>query len=519
VIEENDDPDGHGVGPEFPGPAWSVRNEALRDAYSRIREREDIRFLFGAKLTGCQGSIGSFRLCLETRDEVIEETVGAVVLATETEAVPLFESYGLSEAGNAETLSRLENMLDPKTGDKEAALSLTRGDQIALLSGFAREGDPLSQRRILNCLHDLDEMGYRTYVYTRNLKVADDGLEELAKEDRQLGTVFFKLEEWPKISADGRQISHLDPVLECEVQLEPKLIVLEEELLPATANQRLARTLNIASGEDGFLQEENIHRLPVHTNRRGIFAVGSARDIMTPEQIRNDAAHAAIALKDDFQALQNSLFGSRTFIDEDKCCACLTCYRLCPHGAITVEDKPVISMLDCQACGLCASQCPQGAISIPDIPWQETKQSVAESLREGKETARSPRIIAYCCRNSAYDAGMAAQAFNRDLPSGLEIVEIPCAGSINHDLILSSLNEGADGLLILGCHFGACKSSQGNTYAQHASSRLGSILEEVGLSQERVRFRTLADNMDLEFARYTREMEENLHRLGRNPLA
>jgi coenzyme F420-reducing hydrogenase delta subunit len=114
---------------------------------------------------------------------------------------------------------------------------------------------------------------------------------------------------------------------------------------------------------------------------------------------------------------------------------------------------------------------------------------------------------------------MAAYAFNRDLPSGLKIVEVPCAGSISPDLILSSLREGADGLLLLGCHPGACKSSKGNSFAQYTSHRLGSILEEVGLSRERIRFRTLADNMDIEFSRYSKEMEEFLVQLGQNPLA
>ncbi len=506
--------DGGSVEPSRPAP-----EQELQEELSGITQRDGVRLLSGARLVGCSGTIGDFVLHLESEDRTFEERAGAVVLATETRAVPLFESYGLAGADNAMTLSRLESILASETGDPSNALSLAKSERIAFLSGFAQEGDPLGQRRILNCLLTLDEQGYRTYFYTRNLKVADEGLEELTKEDRQLGSTIFKLEEWPTIDPGGKWIRHLDPVLEREVQLQPGLIVLEEKLLPSPENRRLAKILNITAPEDGFLQEENIHRLPVYTNKRGVFAVGSARNILSPRQIRSDAANVALALKDELHNLDEDLYGGRASIDEDICCSCLTCYRLCPHGAIHVEDKPVISSFSCQGCGLCASQCPQEAITVVDSRWDEIKQSVSERLRALKEEARSPRIVAYCCRNSAYEAGMAAYAFNRDLPSGLEVVDVPCAGSINHDVVLSSLREGADGLLVLGCHSGACKSTHGNTYAQHKSSRLGSILEEVGLSRERIRFRTLADNMDAEFARYTREMEESLLRLGTNPLA
>lgn len=518
LLVQGDEAEGHDRESGSAGRTWPVSDNELREELSGLKQRDGVRLLSGARLAGCSGTIGDYSLRLETREETFQERAGAVVLATETQAVPLLESYGLSGADNAVTLSRLENALASDKGEPNSALPLKPGDHVAFLSGFAQEGDPLSQRRILNCLHALDEQGYRTYFYTRNLKVADEGLEELAKEDRQLGTLIFKLEEWPTIGSDGGRIRHLDPVLEREIELEPALIVVEEKLRPSPANKGLARILNITAGEDGFLQEENIHRLAVYTNKRGVFAVGSARNILPPGQIRSDAANAALALKDEFRSLNQEMSGASASIDEDRCCLCLTCYRLCPHGAIHIEDKPIISSLTCQGCGLCASQCPQEAIRVVDPRWDEIKQTVSENLRAAKE-GTPPRIVAYCCRNSAYEAGMAAYAFNRDLPPGLEVVDVPCAGSISHDVILSSLREGADGLLVLGCHSGACKSTHGNDYARYKSDRLRSLLEEVGLSRERIRFRTLADNMDVEFARYTREMEEGLLRLGRNPLA
>ena len=491
----------------------------MNQARAEIRSRKDARFLPGAKLTGCRGEPGNFTLLLESGEQVFEESAAAVVLACEMRSAPLFEWYGLTRARNAVSLSGLEQMLASGTGENPGVPLPEQCKQIAFLFGFAQEGDPLNQRRILTSLRALDEMGSGTCVYARDLKVSDDGLVELAKTDRELGTIFFKLDQAPDISPDGSGIRHTDPVLEREVLVQPDLIVVEEQLLPGPANQRLARVLNIIPNEDGFLQEENIHRLPVHTNRRCVFSVGTARGILTPGQIRSDAANAALVLQDEFQALREHFFQSRAFIDEDKCCVCLTCYRLCPHGAISLEDKPVISSAACQGCGLCASQCPQEAISVLDTGLNDVEPSrQADDSPGWKDPARTPGIIAFCCRNSAYEAGMAAYAFNRDLPSGLEIVDVPCAGSISRELILSSLENGADGLLLLGCHSGACKSTRGTDYARYQGERLGAILEEVGLSRERIRFRTLAENMDADFAAYTREIEKVLLQMGPNPL-
>ena len=59
-------------------------------------------------------------------------------------------------------------------------------------------------------------------------------------------------------------------------------------------------------------------------------------------------------------------------VDEDKCALCLTCLRLCPHGAVLVEpgaEAAKIMSSDCQGCGICAAHCPSHAITLPGYEW------------------------------------------------------------------------------------------------------------------------------------------------------
>jgi coenzyme F420-reducing hydrogenase delta subunit len=128
----------------------------------------------------------------------------------------------------------------------------------------------------------------------------------------------------------------------------------------------------------------------------------------------------------------------------------------------------------------------------------------------------TPRIIAFLCQNSAYEAAEMARLFGDALPQGLQMIKVPCAGKVDVDYILTAFQAGADGVLILACHKDNCKSLRGNTFAGWRVEDTRRMLEEVGLEKERLQFATIASNMPVEFARIIREMEEEIQALGPN---
>ena len=62
------------------------------------------------------------------------------------------------------------------------------------------------------------------------------------------------------------------------------------------------------------------------------------------------------------------------------------------------------------------------------------------------------KIIAFCCQNSALEAAKLAEQRKLKIPEGLVLIESPCAGKVDPDYILRSVIEGADGVMVMGCH-------------------------------------------------------------------
>lgn len=472
-----------------------------------IANNRNVEILPLSTLLEASGMPGDFTLRFESADAVIEKNAGAVVVATDTVVNPLHHIYGLNPSAHVVSVSEFENLLASETSRK----SIEDGKKtVAFLVGFAHEGTPLLMRRVLNCVSDIVGMdGCSAYVYVNNIKVADDGLERLYTRCRDKGAIYFKLQKAPTVTQEDQKltVSFYDPVIRNDIELNPDIIVCEEILVADSVNIGLAEALHIDVGPLGFLQKENVHRLPVASNREGIFVVGSARKVQDLSKSWSDVDNMMLRVRALVGDGEKSV-AAKAVVNREKCTICLTCYRCCPHGAISWDDKAVISSLACQGCGICASECPMDAIQLVDFTDGEMTDRIKAAASES--AAGAPNIVAFCCQNSAYEAGLAAKAFGYELPAGLQLIQVPCAGKIDIHYILTALVEGTDGVLVLACHTGNCKSEFGNTYAKWRINDAYQKLEQVGIEKDRLEFATLASNMASDFARIVIDMEKRI---------
>ena len=155
----------------------------------------------------------------------------------------------------------------------------------------------------------------------------------------------------------------------------------------------------------------------------------------------------------------------------------------------------------CQSCGLCAAGCPNRAIQVDDRDLETAlARLIAPDAAMVPVDPFVPRIVAFCCRRSAVQAREMAISMGHRLPSGMVFVEGVCGGTFAVRHLLSALEAGADGVMVLTCHEGNCHSESGALNARKRVLTTTQALAQADIAADRIQFGTLAANMGAEFA-------------------
>ncbi|HSO66414.1 MAG TPA: hydrogenase iron-sulfur subunit, partial [Desulfatirhabdiaceae bacterium] len=125
-----------------------------------------------------------------------------------------------------------------------------------------------------------------------------------------------------------------------------------------------------------------------------------------------------------------------------------------------------------------------------------------------------PFLLAFCCGRSAIPSQKLALAAGHILPVNLLTIEVPCAGSISIDYLLSAFSQQADGVLVLTCHEGNCHSERGNRYARQRVDSIAERLTIIGVNPARLQLTTIAANMPTEFFETVTRFEQQIIQLN-----
>ncbi|HBZ57172.1 MAG TPA: methyl-viologen-reducing hydrogenase subunit delta [Syntrophobacteraceae bacterium] len=98
-----------------------------------------------------------------------------------------------------------------------------------------------------------------------------------------------------------------------------------------------------------------------------------------------------------------------------------------------------------------------------------------------------PRILAFLCTWCSYRAADEIGKARHAYPAAIRIVRVPCSGRVDPQWVLMALDQGADGVLILGCPPGNCHYRNGNLQALKRFTLLQRLLHELGIDSARLR--------------------------------
>jgi len=128
-----------------------------------------------------------------------------------------------------------------------------------------------------------------------------------------------------------------------------------------------------------------------------------------------------------------------------------------------------------------------------------------------------PTIVAFCCNWCSYAGADAAGTAKVQYPANVNIIRVMCSGMVHPNMVIDALNNGADGVLMCGCHPGDCHYQEGNLRAEKRAAAIELLLEDFGLEPERFRLEWVSASEGSRFAAIAQEMVEQLRELGPNP--
>ncbi|UCF78783.1 MAG: hydrogenase iron-sulfur subunit [Candidatus Eiseniibacteriota bacterium] len=125
-----------------------------------------------------------------------------------------------------------------------------------------------------------------------------------------------------------------------------------------------------------------------------------------------------------------------------------------------------------------------------------------------------PRIVGFLCRWCSYTGADLAGTSRMKYPPNLVPIRVMCSGRVDPTFVIKALKEGADGVLIAGCHPGDCHYTSGNFRTLGRYTLLQIMLEQLGVEKGRVKLEWVSASEGDKWARVVKEITEEVRKLG-----
>ena len=125
-----------------------------------------------------------------------------------------------------------------------------------------------------------------------------------------------------------------------------------------------------------------------------------------------------------------------------------------------------------------------------------------------------PKIVGFLCNWCSYAGADMTGTSRIPYPPNIRIIRVPCSGRVDPLFVLKAFQEGADGVLVAGCHPGDCHYADGNFHAQRRYALMHRFLDYMGIEAGRLRVEWVSAAEGARFAQVVRELTDAVRALG-----
>lgn len=129
-----------------------------------------------------------------------------------------------------------------------------------------------------------------------------------------------------------------------------------------------------------------------------------------------------------------------------------------------------------------------------------------------------PKILAIICNWCSYAGADLAGGARIQYPPDIRAIRVMCTGRIDMLFILKAFVEGADGVLVSGCHFGDCHYLEGNYKAAKRMFMIKSLMKNIGLDDKRFRMTFVSASEGAKWAHVMEDVIGKVKELGPSPI-
>ncbi len=330
---------------------------------------------------------------LDEKEEIIEEDVGAIIVAT---GFDLYDGRKLPEYGygiykNVIDSLQFEQLIVPSGPTKGRIIRLSDGKPakrvVFIQCAGQRDVNHLPYCSKICCMYTAKQaLMYKTkvpdgeaYIFYIDVRTAGKGYEEFYRKVQEIPGIKYIRGRVGKIWEDENGdliVTGVDTLTGETVKIRADLVVLALGMIP-NLDKKLVEKLKISTDEYGFAQEVHPKLKPVETETGGVYIAGA---VQGPKDISESVAQASAAAAKALQLLTKDEIEKEPLIaevDAEKCDGCGLCMATCPYGAIRIENgKAVIDEVACEGCGMCVPSCPTGAINLRNMTNRQIHEMI-----------------------------------------------------------------------------------------------------------------------------------------------
>jgi F420-non-reducing hydrogenase iron-sulfur subunit len=129
-----------------------------------------------------------------------------------------------------------------------------------------------------------------------------------------------------------------------------------------------------------------------------------------------------------------------------------------------------------------------------------------------------PKILGIVCNWCSYAGADLAGTSRIQYPSDIRLIRLMCTGRVDPLFIVKAFLDGADGVIVSGCHFGDCHYIEGNFKAAKRMFYTKRVLKSLGFDDRRVRMTFVTASEGAKWAEVIKDMVKTINELGPSPI-